>query len=38
MAEAEAAGRQHGDQDAVLDRLAQRLAQIGLWQRRQGAE
>jgi hypothetical protein len=36
--EAEAAGRLHGDQDAVLDRLPQRPAHVTLWQRRRGAE
>ena len=36
VAEAEAAGRLLGDQDAVLDGLAQRLAHLVLWQRRDG--
>jgi hypothetical protein len=38
VAEAEASGRPLGDQDAVLHRLAQRLAHLGLWQARRGAE
>ena len=38
VAEAEAAGRLLGDEDAVLDRLAQRLAHLALRERRDGAE
>jgi hypothetical protein len=38
VAEAEAAGRLGGDQDAVRDGLAQRPAQVALWQRGHGAE
>ena len=38
VAEAEAAGRLVGDEDAVLDRPAQRLAHVALRQRRRGAE
>jgi len=36
--EAEAAGRLVGDEDTVLDRLAQRLAKIALRHRRQRAQ
>jgi hypothetical protein len=38
VAEAEAAGRLVGDQDAMLDGLAQRPTQVTLWQHRHGAE
>ena len=38
VAESEAAGRLHGDEDAVLDRQAQRLPDGGLGERRQSQE